>query len=329
MSRLMDVHMASLARACRDHARDIASGLREGLGLACSAGTIETRVWGAASESASFESPGLAIAFDLDDPIDPQQAVFLLKRSASHPDWLREPSPAQASCIAAMARDWATWLIPPEVSVAAIHVVPYDNARPRLHDGCPPEWANVVRIALPNAGGDQTGEEELLLVAPLQIATFVSDQPQFGLPPANQGGAGGSETLPSLSRDDGTFDGARGIDRPPDGDRNPLDIAPPGDDSLDDDIARENDARTRVRRLMGLPVTVSVRLAEKRIELKQLLAIGPGALITFNKPCEELLDLYVNNRRYCRGEAVKIGEKFGLKIEEVGVEEVRVSKVVG
>jgi flagellar motor switch protein FliN/FliY len=69
-----------------------------------------------------------------------------------------------------------------------------------------------------------------------------------------------------------------------------------------------------IRQLLRLPVTVSVRLAERRIELKQLLGLSPGALLTFNKPCEDLLDLYVNNRLYCRGEAVKIGEKFGLKI---------------
>lgn len=76
-----------------------------------------------------------------------------------------------------------------------------------------------------------------------------------------------------------------------------------------------------LQRLTRLPVTISVRLAEKKIELGQLLAINPGTLITFNKSCEDLLDLYINNRIYCRGEAVKIGEKFGLKINEVNVSE--------
>ena len=83
-----------------------------------------------------------------------------------------------------------------------------------------------------------------------------------------------------------------------------------------------------LRRVLRLPVTVVVHLAEKKIGMGQLLTISPGALITFNKPCEDLLDLYVNNRRYCRGEAVKIGEKFGLKISEVGVVEVRESPIL-
>lgn len=82
------------------------------------------------------------------------------------------------------------------------------------------------------------------------------------------------------------------------------------------------------RRLLKLPVKVVVYLAQKKIEVEQLLAISPGALITFNKPCEDLLDLYVNNHRYCRGEAVKIGEKFGIKISEVGVVDVRESPIL-
>ncbi len=85
--------------------------------------------------------------------------------------------------------------------------------------------------------------------------------------------------------------------------------------------------RERLHRLMKLEVPVSVRLAEKRITMGQLINIGPGGLITFPKSCDDLLDLYVNNRLYAKGEAVKIGEKFGIKINEVGVENLRASGV--
>jgi flagellar motor switch protein FliN/FliY len=84
----------------------------------------------------------------------------------------------------------------------------------------------------------------------------------------------------------------------------------------------------RLKLLRGLPVSIIVRLAEKKIEMGQLLALSPGAMITFNKSCEDLLDLYVNNHLYCRGEAVKIGEKFGLKINQVGVVPVRDKSVL-
>lgn len=81
-------------------------------------------------------------------------------------------------------------------------------------------------------------------------------------------------------------------------------------------------------RLRSLPVQVSVRLAEKKITVSQLLGISSGTLISFPKSCEAQLDLYVNNARYCRGEAVKIGENFGLKINEVGTTEERATKIL-
>src|SRR6185369_4851681 len=84
----------------------------------------------------------------------------------------------------------------------------------------------------------------------------------------------------------------------------------------------------RMHRLLNLPVPVVVRLAEKKVELGQLVNIAPGGIIMFEKSCEDLLDMYVNNRLYCRGEAVKIGEKFGLKINEVGSVQERVSALV-
>jgi len=88
---------------------------------------------------------------------------------------------------------------------------------------------------------------------------------------------------------------------------------------------RQVDALARLR---PIPVPISVRLAEKRIQVSQLLSITPGALITFNKSCEDLLELYVNNALICRGEAVKIGENFGLKINQLGVPQQQQSKLV-
>ncbi len=88
------------------------------------------------------------------------------------------------------------------------------------------------------------------------------------------------------------------------------------------------DADGRISRLSRVPVQISVLLAEKRIPMGQMLSITPGALITFNKSCEDLLDLYVNNSLYCRGEAVKIGENFGIKINQVGAVRVRPGKVI-
>jgi len=71
-------------------------------------------------------------------------------------------------------------------------------------------------------------------------------------------------------------------------------------------------------RIRGINVPVIVKLAERRIEIEELLRLCPGTIVSFDKPCEDLLELMVSNQLYARGEAVKIGEKFGIKISDVG-----------
>ena len=87
-------------------------------------------------------------------------------------------------------------------------------------------------------------------------------------------------------------------------------------------------ARIPLARVTNVPVPVIVQLAGKRIALEQILAIGPGAIITFEKSCEDLLDVFVNNRLYCRGEAVRVGKTFGIKLCEVGSVQERLGAVL-
>lgn len=84
----------------------------------------------------------------------------------------------------------------------------------------------------------------------------------------------------------------------------------------------------RLNRVRNVPVPVIVKLAQKRISLETLMSLSPGSIVIFDKSCDDLLDLFVNNRLYCRGEAVKIGEKFGLKVNEVGSVEQRSSAII-
>ena len=70
-------------------------------------------------------------------------------------------------------------------------------------------------------------------------------------------------------------------------------------------------------RLARIPVPVVVRLAEKRVPLATARALVPGSLLTFEKGCEDPLELYVANRPHAVGEAVKVGERFGLKVTAV------------
>jgi flagellar motor switch protein FliN len=69
--------------------------------------------------------------------------------------------------------------------------------------------------------------------------------------------------------------------------------------------------------LYDVPLQVSVEVGRARILLKDLLQMGEGYVVELDKMAGEPLDLYVNSRLIARGEAVKVGDKFGIKLTEV------------
>lgn len=76
--------------------------------------------------------------------------------------------------------------------------------------------------------------------------------------------------------------------------------------------------------ILRLRVPLIVRLSERKMKLREVLALAPGTIIELPKSAEEPLDLLVNNVRIGGGTAVKVGENFGLRIEWIGDQASRV-----
>ena len=94
--------------------------------------------------------------------------------------------------------------------------------------------------------------------------------------------------------------------------------------------AGDNGADALVRDLEFLyevPLQVSVEVGRARILLKDLLQMGEGYVVELDKMAGEPLDLFVNGRRIARGEAVRIGDKFGIKLTEVVSQSDRLEKL--
>ena len=68
------------------------------------------------------------------------------------------------------------------------------------------------------------------------------------------------------------------------------------------------------RRLLQICVPVRVTLASQRKSVQEIIELGPGSIVKFDKTCDEPLELCVGDRPVARGEVVKVGDKFGLKI---------------
>ncbi len=69
--------------------------------------------------------------------------------------------------------------------------------------------------------------------------------------------------------------------------------------------------------LYDIPLQVSVEVGRCKILLKDLLKMGEGYVIELEKIAGEPLDLYVNSRLIARGEAVMVGDKFGIRLTDV------------
>jgi flagellar motor switch protein FliN/FliY len=78
-----------------------------------------------------------------------------------------------------------------------------------------------------------------------------------------------------------------------------------------------------VRSLLKVRVPVVVTLATTQRPLNRILELSPGAIIQFSKPCDEPLTLSVGNREVAVGDAVKVGDKFGLRISSMVMPEER------
>jgi flagellar motor switch protein FliN/FliY len=73
-----------------------------------------------------------------------------------------------------------------------------------------------------------------------------------------------------------------------------------------------------LQRILHLNVPIIVRLAERKLNVHEVMRLGVGAIIEFSKSNDEALELMVNNKVIGQGEAVKVAENFGLRITQIG-----------
>jgi flagellar motor switch protein FliN/FliY len=66
-----------------------------------------------------------------------------------------------------------------------------------------------------------------------------------------------------------------------------------------------------------VPVQVSAVLGRSRMDVGQLLKLGPGAILELDRKVGEAIDIYVNDRLVARGEVVLVEEKLGVTMTEI------------
>ena len=69
--------------------------------------------------------------------------------------------------------------------------------------------------------------------------------------------------------------------------------------------------------VFDVPVQVSAVLGRARMEVGELLKLGPGTVLELDRKVGEAIDIYVNNRLVARGEVVLVEDKLGVTMTEI------------
>ena len=71
--------------------------------------------------------------------------------------------------------------------------------------------------------------------------------------------------------------------------------------------------------VLDVPVELTIELGRKSMKIGEILRLAQGSVLELEKVNGEPLDIYANNRLVARGDAVVIGERYGVRLTEVMV----------
>ena len=96
------------------------------------------------------------------------------------------------------------------------------------------------------------------------------------------------------------------------------DVVPRGDEaSLAPDAGDTSRSASDLEAVFDVPVQVSAVLGRTRMDIGDLLRLGPGAVLELDRKVGEAIDIYINNRLVARGEVVLVEEKLGVTMTEM------------
>ena len=89
--------------------------------------------------------------------------------------------------------------------------------------------------------------------------------------------------------------------------------------SADDTLPPETrpSASGRLDLLLDVPLELTVELGHTKLTIENVLALQSGSVIELDKIAGDPLDILLNGRLVARGEAVVVGEKFGIRVTSI------------
>lgn len=250
---------------------------------------VEARPWGPPDQASDMHGPGLAIVLQVGD----SGALLVLSESTGLlPDWCANPDAKGTDKLNTLAEQLGRHLLPDEFAPNAAKTGHLTDLAEAIMRG--ELAANSQVIPLHLTSSDKQGTLRLLWPVARADAIF-----------------GNGTTAVSVSSEE-TVANAES-----EADSKFHDGPPPGWVHRSQRLDGDNCPGAYSRSLLRIKVPVSVTLAAARKPIGQIVELGPGAILQFDKSCEEMLELNVGDQVVAEGEAVKVGDKFGLRIDSL------------
>ena len=91
----------------------------------------------------------------------------------------------------------------------------------------------------------------------------------------------------------------------------------PGDDIGYNEDENASRIAADLEAVFDVPVQVSAVLGRSKMDVGELLKLGPGTVLELDRRVGEAIDIYVNNRLVARGEVVLVEDKLGVTMTEI------------
>ncbi|MDK9698988.1 MAG: flagellar motor switch protein FliN [bacterium] len=69
--------------------------------------------------------------------------------------------------------------------------------------------------------------------------------------------------------------------------------------------------------LLDVSLPITIELGRTSMLIRDVLELGPGSVVELDKLSGEPVDLYVNDKKFAKGEVVVVDENFGVRITEL------------
>ncbi len=293
MAELTPEIAAQVVEACKAGADEAAEALSRALDAKITLSVGEPGSVDVDALPEELSQPGLAVVLTVGEAA----AVLLLPTSSGLvPEWCADPDPTGQSKLATLGQELGMLLLPEEFVSDDFKAGVVKNLSGAIRRGGVASGAAMVPLELESDGNKA-------------VAQFIWPVPK----------PGAVVGLPAPKPEP--------AEKKPPAKPTPAPPKPVDETRKKPRRVKVKDLPNYTRSLLRIKVPVVVKLAEKRQPLGRAIELCPGTIIQFEKSCEDMLEMNVGELPIATGEAVKVGDKFGLRITSIILPEERFSAV--